>query len=91
MTAKGKGKMAYKTLLVEHKDQVTTIRLNRPESKNAMNPQMHFEMCDALGEIERDEECRVVVLTGAGDAFCPGQFKEERSYRPGLETCKWKE
>lgn len=69
--------MSYKTLLVEHRDQVTTITLNRPESKNAMNPQMHFDMCDALAEVERDEECRVVVLTGAGDAFCAGMDVKE--------------
>jgi enoyl-CoA hydratase/carnithine racemase len=35
--------MSYQTLLVERKDQVTTITLNRPQAKNAMNPQMHNE------------------------------------------------
>lgn len=69
--------MSYETLLVDTKDQITTITLNRPQSKNAMNPQMHFDMRDALTEIERDEDCRVVVLTGAGDAFCAGMDVKE--------------
>ena len=69
--------MAYKTLLVDRNDQVTTITLNRPEAKNAMNPQMHFDMCAALDQVEHDEECRVLVLTGAGDAFCAGMDLKE--------------
>lgn len=69
--------MSYKTLLVERSDQVTTITLNRPEAKNAMNPQMHFDMCAALEEVERDAECRVLVLTGSGDSFCAGMDLKE--------------
>ena len=69
--------MTYKTILVEKKDQITTITLNRPQSKNAMNPQMHFDMRDALTEVEQDGDCRVVVLTGAGDAFCAGMDVKE--------------
>ncbi|MGA2443110.1 MAG: p-hydroxycinnamoyl CoA hydratase/lyase [Xanthobacteraceae bacterium] len=72
--------MTYETLLVERKDQITTITLNRPKSKNAMNPQMHFDMCEALAEVERDEECRVLVLTGAGDSFCAGMDLKEYFY-----------
>jgi len=73
-------KMTYETLLVERRDQITTITLNRPKSKNAMNPQMHFDMCTALAEVERDEECRVLVLTGAGDSFCAGMDLKEYFY-----------
>ncbi len=69
--------MPYKTLLVEHVDQVTTITLNRPQAKNAMSPQMHFDMCAALEEVERNEDCRVLVLTGAGDSFCAGMDLKE--------------
>jgi feruloyl-CoA hydratase/lyase len=69
--------MAYETLLVEHADQITTITLNRPSAKNAMNPQMHFDMCDALRKIEEDDECRVVILTGAADSFCAGMDLKE--------------
>ncbi|MGH7847976.1 MAG: p-hydroxycinnamoyl CoA hydratase/lyase [Candidatus Binatia bacterium] len=67
----------YKTILIEKKEGVATITLNRPEKKNAMNPQMHLDMNDALMELEDDEEVRVLVLTGAGDSFCAGQDLKE--------------
>jgi trans-feruloyl-CoA hydratase/vanillin synthase len=69
--------MAYKTVRVEKSDQITTLTLNRPEAKNAMNPQMHFDMCAALDEVERDEDCRAVVITGSGDSFCAGMDLKE--------------
>ena len=72
--------MAYETLLIESKDQITTITLNRPKSKNAMNPQMHFDMCDALAGVERDDDCRVLVITGSGDSFCAGMDVKEYFY-----------
>ena len=72
--------MAYETLLIESKDQITTITLNRPKSKNAMNPQMHFDMCDALAGVESDDDCRVLVITGAGDSFCAGMDVKEYFY-----------
>lgn len=72
--------MAYETLLIDTKDQITTITLNRPKSKNAMNPQMHFDMCEALAAVERDDDCRVLVLTGAGDSFCAGMDVKEYFY-----------
>lgn len=69
--------MTYRTVLVEKKDQVTTITLNRAAQKNAMNPKMHFEMCEVMAEVGRDEDCRVVVLTGSGDSFCSGMDLKE--------------
>ena len=48
--------------------------MNRPEKRNAMNPQMHYEMDRALPDIEADPEVRAVVLTGAGEAYCAGQI-----------------
>jgi feruloyl-CoA hydratase/lyase len=58
---------------VERDGGVTFIILNRPEKRNAMSPQLHLDMCDALDWAEEDEETKVVVLTGAGDNFCAGQ------------------
>lgn len=63
----------FQTLRIEKENQVTTIVLNRPEKRNAMNPQMHFDMCDALEELAFDPETRVLVITGAGESFCGGQ------------------
>jgi enoyl-CoA hydratase len=51
---------------------VTMIRLNRPERLNAINFALVADLHDALDEIAGDPECKVVVLTGAGRAFCAG-------------------
>ncbi|MBI3077135.1 MAG: p-hydroxycinnamoyl CoA hydratase/lyase [Deltaproteobacteria bacterium] len=65
--------MTYETITVERQDGITTVTLNRPEKRNAMSPQMHREMSAVLEELELDDETRVLVITGAGDAFCAGQ------------------
>lgn len=70
----------YKTILVEKKEGVATITFNRPEAKNAMSPQLHLDMVEALTELEYDDEARVLVLTGAGDSFCAGQDLKEYFY-----------
>ena len=67
----------FRTILLDRKDGVATITFNRPQAKNAMNPQMHLEMLEALSEIEDDDQARVLVLTGAGDSFCAGQDLKE--------------
>ncbi|HEX8617368.1 MAG TPA: enoyl-CoA hydratase [Thermoanaerobaculia bacterium] len=51
---------------------VATITLNRPDKLNAFTGTMREELLDALRSCERDESVRVVVLTGAGRAFCAG-------------------
>ncbi len=68
---------AYKTVKVEKEDGITWVILNRPEKRNAMSPQLHFEMVDVLVELESDDETRVLVLTGAGDSWCAGQDLKE--------------
>jgi len=61
------------TLQVERADGIVTITLNRPQLKNAMSPQMFDELRAAFREISADpERDRVVVVTGAGGAFCSG-------------------
>ena len=64
--------MEYKTLLVEKKDQVALITLNRPDKLNAVNLEMRSELLHLLGDLEVDDEVRVVTITGAGRAFCVG-------------------
>ena len=63
----------YETVLIEKADAITWLVMNRPEKRNAMSPQLHIEMDDALAELAIDPETQVLVLTGAGDAFCSGQ------------------
>ena len=69
--------MQYKTLIVEIKDKVAKIRFNRPEKKNAMSPQLHKDMTAALDELRYNDEAAVVVITGAGEAFCAGMDLKE--------------
>jgi 2-(1,2-epoxy-1,2-dihydrophenyl)acetyl-CoA isomerase len=60
------------TLIVERDGGVVTVTMNRPERKNAANGAMLTELRDIFEEIERSPEDRVLVLTGAGGAFCSG-------------------
>jgi trans-feruloyl-CoA hydratase/vanillin synthase len=64
---------SYETVKVEREDGITWVTLNRPEKRNAMNPTMHYEMVDVLSDLETDPETKVLVLTGAGEAWCAGQ------------------
>lgn len=62
-----------RTVLVEKVGGIGWVTLNRPEKRNAMSPQLHLEMCEVLDDLEHDPAVRVLVLTGAGDAWCAGQ------------------
>jgi 2-(1,2-epoxy-1,2-dihydrophenyl)acetyl-CoA isomerase len=65
--------MTYETILLEVNQGIANLTLNRPEVFNAFNEQQSHDMLDALKKIEKDKSIRVVVLTGAGKAFCSGQ------------------
>ncbi|MFM9838642.1 MAG: enoyl-CoA hydratase/isomerase family protein [Cyclobacteriaceae bacterium] len=60
-------------LKYEVKEGVATISLNRPEVYNALNDGITYELQDALKAVAKDDQVRVVVLTGEGKAFCSGQ------------------
>ena len=64
--------MAYQEIIVETKDRVATITLNRPEQMNAWTDVMAEEVHRAMWAASADESVRVIVLTGAGRAFCAG-------------------
>src|SRR5215210_5537981 len=53
-------------------DGVTVITLNRPEAMNTLNAELVGRLTHVLEDIRRDRQCRVVILTGAGRAFCAG-------------------
>ncbi|HVF86639.1 MAG TPA: enoyl-CoA hydratase [Pyrinomonadaceae bacterium] len=64
---------SYESLLVERRDRVALITINRPEKRNALNIQTRQEGAAVLEELREDEEVGVVVFTGAGDkAFIAG-------------------
>jgi 2-(1,2-epoxy-1,2-dihydrophenyl)acetyl-CoA isomerase len=65
--------MAYQFLTYGVENGIATITLNRPEVYNALNNEITFELQDALKQVAKDDVVRVVVLTGAGKAFCSGQ------------------
>jgi len=69
--------MAYETVILEQTGPVARITLNRPDKLNSFSTTMHQELRDALRSVERS--ARVIVLTGAGRAFCAGQDLGERS------------
>lgn len=64
--------MPYETIVYEKAGPVVTITLNRPDTLNAINPQMTAELHGALDAAEADAEVRAIILTGAGRAFSAG-------------------
>lgn len=62
-------------------DGIATLTLNRPERRNALNTAMLDELHRRFDELERDARVRVVVIRGAGTAFCSGRDLEEMSRR----------
>ncbi|MFT7653608.1 MAG: enoyl-CoA hydratase/carnithine racemase [Limisphaerales bacterium] len=64
--------MDYKTILYEVQEGILTITLNRPEVLNAYNREMQSELIDACDRADADDAVKVVVVTGAGRAFCAG-------------------
>ncbi len=78
-------KYQYNNVLVEQrKDGITFLTLNRPEKRNAMSPELHHEMDDALERLAVDADTKLVILTGAGKAFCAGQ--DLKTYFRGLSN-----
>src|SRR5712692_10947327 len=68
--------MTFQTLQFGYESGIATITLNRPEKRNALSIQLGEEILAALDEIEKSESL-VVILTGAGKAFCAGMDLDE--------------
>src|SRR5215472_9648050 len=64
--------MTQEKILYEVKENIARITLNRPEKRNALDAELIDELKEALASSARDEQCRVVVLSGAGTDFCSG-------------------
>lgn len=62
----------YKSLLVDTKDHVATVTLNRPEIRNAFNDETISELTIVFNDLGKDDKVRVIVLAAAGKAFCAG-------------------
>ena len=64
--------MALTNILLDKHELIGTLTLNRPEKLNAMTPTLIAEMGEALTEIEKDPEVKILIIRGAGRAFCTG-------------------
>jgi len=64
--------MSDDALLVEISNHVAILRLNRPQALNALDRALRLALVRTLGDLDRDETVRVIVLTGVGRAFCAG-------------------
>lgn len=64
--------MSESTVLYEVADSVATLTLNRPKAKNAISSALMRDLTAALESASEDDAVRVLILTGAGDAFCAG-------------------
>jgi 2-(1,2-epoxy-1,2-dihydrophenyl)acetyl-CoA isomerase len=73
------------TILFELKDNIARLTLNRPDKLNSFNEAMHLEVREALNQVEANG-ARVLLITGAGRAFCAGQDLSDRQTKPG-ESC----
>jgi len=74
--------MPYSDILYDKRDAIATITINRPHAMNAATIKTYDEMIDALRDAEADDSVRVVVLTGAGRAFCAGDDVKEIFLNP---------
>jgi enoyl-CoA hydratase len=74
------------TVLVEKaRPHITIIRLNRPERLNAMSIELCLDLKDALEKVAQDNDCWIVVLTGAGRAFCSGLDLKDDTVIPNVD------
>jgi enoyl-CoA hydratase/carnithine racemase len=80
--------MAYTTIIVETRDHVGLIKLNRPEALNALNQEMLRELNDALAKFDADDKIRCMVLTGSEKAFAAGADIKEMSEKSFVEMFK---
>lgn len=62
----------FQNILVQRSGGVATLTLNRPDRLNAVNAEMRGEIQDVFGQVARDPDINILVLTGAGRAFCAG-------------------
>ena len=77
--------MSYETILVEQRDAVTLITLNRPEALNALNSKVLADLVDAFAKFDADPSQRCAVLTGSAKAFAAGADIKEMVEKSGAD------
>ena len=81
--------MSFDTILLEKKERIAFITLNRPEVFNAINDKMIFEFGEVVSDIHKDPSIRVVIITGGGKAFQAGADIGELSRMNPLQILNW--
>jgi len=82
--------MKFEKIIIETgKNHVATLTLNRPESMNTFSSQMATELNQALCQLDADTSVRVILLKGAGKAFCAGIDVNELAGKTALEYREW--
>ncbi|MBC2705478.1 enoyl-CoA hydratase-related protein [Desulfobacula sp.] len=82
--------MKFEKVIVEkNENHVATLTLNRPESMNTFSSQMAAELNQALIELDSDPLIRVILLKGAGKAFCAGIDVNELAGKTAIEYREW--
>jgi enoyl-CoA hydratase/carnithine racemase len=74
--------MTYETIIYEKKDRIAHITLNRPRILNAYNDTMGDELLQAHRDFDQDDDLHVLIISGAGRAFCSGADVRQRQLRP---------
>lgn len=73
----------YTTMEFGRAEAITTVTLNRPDHRNSVDDAMHSELTTLFPDLQRDQQTSVVVLTGAGEAFCAGgDSSPDRTFTP---------
>ena len=81
----------YQTILVSKKEGIVYLTLNRPDVRNAISQQMIDEILETLRLIDRDDEIRIVIITGAGKAFMAGADIAELKRMKPMDILRWNE
>lgn len=81
--------MGYETLLYEKRNAIGYVKINRPQKLNALNRKVIEELFDCFQALQKDEEVRVVILTGSGEkAFVAGADINELALQTAVEERK---
>ena len=83
--------MSYLNILVEKKDIIGIIKINRPNFLNALNKDTIFELTNAVEELEKDRNIKVVILTGEGKSFIAGADIKQMKDMDSSEAKKFAE
>jgi enoyl-CoA hydratase/carnithine racemase len=81
--------MVYQTIIVDKKDHVGVIKLNRPDELNTFNTQFAKELNSSLRKLDDDSGVRVVVIKGEGKHFCAGIDLKEMPGKDTIELRNW--